>query len=206
MKTLYSELPDIAVNQELILNTWACPFLQSSSPSLFHLPWLLSSIYGLLSHVGLVHIVTQGMVLARVLPCNWLRQYYQSTEDNNLRSGVLWGSRSSTCAGSVNGLCSYAQILISYAYLSLVGPQRGEQPHFPATCSLFPEAHFTPGNDPVPIPHKECLNSALRSHSTFPICQKELLISLGQEKSSQQFYSCVYNSECSINTALNLCI
>lgn len=106
----------------------------------------------------------------------------------------------------MNGLCSYAQILISYAYLSLVGLWRGEQPHFPATCSLFLEARFTPGSDPVPIPYKECLNSALQPYSTYPICENELLISLGQEKSSQQFYSCVYSLESSINTALNLFI
>lgn len=43
---------------------------------------------------------------------------------------------------------------------------------------------------------------ALRS--TWPSCENELLISLGQEKSSQHFYSCVYTLECSINTALKL--
>ena len=137
------------MNQELILNSQAHPFLQSSSAPLSHLPQLPSSISGFFSPLGLVQIVSAGMVCPWVLPCGWLRQEYQSTEDNDLRSGWFWGSHSGTRAGSASGSCNYAQILISYASLSLVRPWRGEQPHFPATCSLYLEA---PGNDPVPIP------------------------------------------------------
>lgn len=42
----------------------------------------------------------------------------------------------------MNSLCSYAQILISYAYLLLVGPWRGEQPHFPCHLLFVPGGSF----------------------------------------------------------------